>query len=150
MFGRHTFLFPGTSVLNTVLSMCSSSIFITCPYQFTRLFVLFLEAYVTLVVPHICSFIISLRHYVKLSQLKCNRNKSVVRWNITSILPPISRCLRTNQMTKLRQNNYCSSLNFEPFMFTDKKSYIITNYACVSPDRNSKKNVMERRGCLVC
>ena len=42
VFGHLLFLFPGLSVPNTFLSMCSPSLFITCPYQFTLLSVIFL------------------------------------------------------------------------------------------------------------
>ena len=46
-FGRPLFLFPGISALNTLLSMCSPSLLITCPYQFNLLSVIFLEACAT-------------------------------------------------------------------------------------------------------
>ena len=49
---RPLVFFPGISVLNTLLRMCSSSLFITCPYQFNHLFVTFL------VVPRMCAFLI--------------------------------------------------------------------------------------------
>ena len=78
VFGGPPFLLPGTyqyiSSLNTFLSMCSSSLLITRPYQFNHLSVIFLEAFATLVVPRMCSFlIVSLRvtphpHLVHLNQ----------------------------------------------------------------------------------
>ena len=40
-------LFSGISVLNTFLTVCSSSFLITCPLQFSRLYVIVLEACVT-------------------------------------------------------------------------------------------------------
>ena len=58
IFGRPLFLFPGVSVLNTFLSVCSSSLLVTCPYQFDIPSVIFLEACTTLVVPRKCSFLI--------------------------------------------------------------------------------------------
>ena len=58
VFGRPLFLFPGISALITFLSMCSPSLFITCPYQINLLSVIFLEACATLVVPRMCSFLI--------------------------------------------------------------------------------------------
>ena len=48
VFGRPFFLFPGLSVLNTFLSMCSPSLLITCPYQFNHFSVIFLDACATL------------------------------------------------------------------------------------------------------
>ena len=45
-----------------VLSMCSSSLLNTCPYEFNRLSVMFLEACATLVVPRMCSFLILSLH----------------------------------------------------------------------------------------
>ena len=50
-------LFPRVSVLNIFPSVRSSSLLITCPYQFNRLYVIFLEACATLV-PRMCSFLI--------------------------------------------------------------------------------------------
>ena len=58
VFGRPLFLFPCISALNTFLSLCSSSLLVTRPYQFNRLSVIFLEGCVTLVVPRMCSFLI--------------------------------------------------------------------------------------------
>ena len=52
------FLFPGISILNTSLSMCSSSLDITCPYQFNHLSVIFQDTCSTLIVPLMCSFLI--------------------------------------------------------------------------------------------
>ena len=72
MFGRPLFLFPGIFVLNTFLSVCSSSLLVTCPYQFDIPSLIFLEACTTLVVPRKCSFLIlSLRvtPYIHLSIL---------------------------------------------------------------------------------
>ena len=37
VFGRPLFVFPGRSVVNTFLIMCSSSLFITCTYPFNFL-----------------------------------------------------------------------------------------------------------------
>ena len=59
-------------VLNTFLGVCSSSLLVTCPYQFDIPSVIFLEASTTLVVPRKCSFLIlSLRvtPYIHLSIL---------------------------------------------------------------------------------
>ena len=58
VFGRPFFIFHGISVLSTSLSMCSSSILITCTYPFNRPYVIFLEACETLVVPRLCAFLI--------------------------------------------------------------------------------------------
>ena len=58
VFGRHLFIFPGISALNTFLRMCSPSLLITCPYQINLLSVIFLEACATLAVPRMCSFLI--------------------------------------------------------------------------------------------
>ena len=59
IFGRPLFLFPGIglSVANTFLSrpMCSSSLIITCCYQFDIPSMIFFEACATLVVPRKCS-----------------------------------------------------------------------------------------------
>ena len=44
IFGRPLILFPGISVQTTFLSICSSHLIITCPYQFDILLVIFLEA----------------------------------------------------------------------------------------------------------
>ena len=43
VFGRPLFLYPGISVLNTVLGMCSPSLLITCPYQFNRVSLILLK-----------------------------------------------------------------------------------------------------------
>ena len=58
VFGHTLFIFPDVcnSIPDTFLSMCSSSLLITCPYQFNRLLWSF---YVPLVVPQMCSFLIS-------------------------------------------------------------------------------------------
>ncbi len=50
--------FPCIFVLNTFLSVCFSSLLVTCPYQFDILSAIFLEACTTLVVPRKCSFLI--------------------------------------------------------------------------------------------
>ena len=64
VFDRLLFFFPRICILNTFLSSCSSSFLITCPYQFSRLSVIFLEASCTiLVVPRMRSFLVlSLLH----------------------------------------------------------------------------------------
>ena len=50
------------SVLNTFLSVCSSSLLIACQFQFRLLFVVFLEACHSLVVPRMFSFSILSMH----------------------------------------------------------------------------------------
>ena len=42
-------LFPGVSTSNILLTMCSSFILLTCPYHFSRLSVIFLDACTTIV-----------------------------------------------------------------------------------------------------
>ena len=50
VLGRHIFLFPGISVLNSFFSMCSSSLItLECSPLLNRLSGIFLEAYTTLV-----------------------------------------------------------------------------------------------------
>ena len=58
VFGRPLFVFLDMAILNAPPSMCSSSPFIMCPYQFNRLSVIVLETCTTLVVPLMCSFLI--------------------------------------------------------------------------------------------
>ena len=58
IFGRPLFLFPGIFVLNSFLSVCYSSLLVTCPYLFDIPSVIFREACITLVVPRKCSFLI--------------------------------------------------------------------------------------------
>ena len=56
--GRPFLPFLWTSVLNTFLSMCYSSLLITFPFKFGILSVIVLEACATLVVRRKCSFLI--------------------------------------------------------------------------------------------
>ena len=84
VFGRPIFLFPTISILNTFLSMCSSSLLITCPCQFNGHSVIFLEACATLVVPRKCSFLIlSLRvspHSIVAFSSRSPQSVSPVAW----------------------------------------------------------------------
>ena len=57
IFGR-PLLFCGMSTPIILLIMCSSFILITWPYHFSRFSVIFMDAYATLVVPLMCSFLI--------------------------------------------------------------------------------------------
>ena len=52
------FLFPGIAFVITLLTTWSSSILMTCPYHFSLLFVIFLDACTTFVVPRMCSFLV--------------------------------------------------------------------------------------------
>ena len=55
VFDRTIFPSPCISALNTFHSMRSSSLLLTCPYQFNLLSVIFLEAFATLVGHSRCS-----------------------------------------------------------------------------------------------
>ena len=50
--------FPGIAFVITLLTTLSSSILMTCPYHFSLLSVIFLDACTTFVVPRMCSFLI--------------------------------------------------------------------------------------------
>ena len=58
VFGLPLFLFPGIAFVITLLTTWSSSILITCPYHFSLLSVIFLDACTTFVVPRMCSFLV--------------------------------------------------------------------------------------------
>ena len=49
---------PGIAFVITLSTMWSSSILMTCPYHFSLLSVIFLDACTTFVVPRMCSFLI--------------------------------------------------------------------------------------------
>ena len=90
--GRPHFLFPGISVHNTFLGVCSSSLLIKCPHQFNLRSVIFLTACITLVVPRMCSFLIlSLRvtpHILRSPQSSTMSYANIV-YSGTSFLTPL-------------------------------------------------------------
>ena len=57
-FGLPLLLFPGTSIVTTILPTYSSSLLNTCPYHFNLLSCTFLDISPTFVVPLILSFLI--------------------------------------------------------------------------------------------
>ena len=92
--GRPLFLFPGISVHNTFLGVCSSSLLIKCPHQFNLLSVIFLTACITLVVPRMCSFLILslrvtphiLRSHILHKVVQCRPQTSCILVLLSSLL----------------------------------------------------------------
>ena len=94
VFDHPFFLFTGISILNTFLSMCSSSLIIVCSYQFNCLSVMNLRTYETRLfqIDHLQHVLVSLLPVPSLGQASC----ILTGWKDALMAPLITGQFSTN------------------------------------------------------